>query len=189
MRPAPGVTKSPRWPACVQSACSPSVEPLSTFRRLPDVDITDWPLVNDVGAEFYFKPDAGQLFVSPADATLSPPMDAYAEDIDVAIGVERLERATTIEVQRVSRSWAACGPSSPMGRRWSVPMTKCRISSGWSGRAAMASRPRPALSRVCASLIASGGLPDDVARHGVSLDDLHAASVAQRRHFFSAGPS
>ncbi|RVA45837.1 FAD-binding oxidoreductase, partial [Mesorhizobium sp. M7A.F.Ca.CA.004.11.1.1] len=52
------------------------------------VDISDWPLVNDVGAEFYFKPDAGQLFVSPADATPSVPMDAYAEDIDVAIGAE-----------------------------------------------------------------------------------------------------
>ena len=73
----------------------------------PDgVSITDWPLVNDVGAEFYFKPDAGQLLVSPADATPSVPMDAYAEDIDVAIGAERLGHATTIEVQRVSRSWA-----------------------------------------------------------------------------------
>ncbi|WP_292457599.1 FAD-dependent oxidoreductase, partial [Mesorhizobium sp.] len=70
------------------------------------MDIADWPLVNDVGAEFYFKPDAGQLFVSPADATPSAPMDAFAEDIDVAIGAERLERAATIEVQRVSRSWA-----------------------------------------------------------------------------------
>ncbi|RUU50875.1 FAD-dependent oxidoreductase, partial [Mesorhizobium sp. M2C.T.Ca.TU.009.01.2.1] len=30
----------------------------------------------------------------------------------------------------------------------------------------------PALSRVCASLIAGDGLPDDVARQGVSLDDL-----------------
>ena len=38
------------------------------------VAISDWPLVNDVGAAFYFKPDAGQLLVSPADAAPSPPM-------------------------------------------------------------------------------------------------------------------
>ena len=43
-------------------------------------------MVNDVGAEVYFKPDSGQLFVSTAYATPSAPMDAYAEDIDVAIG-------------------------------------------------------------------------------------------------------
>ncbi len=60
-----------------------------------EIDITGWPMVNDVAEEFYFKPDAGQLFVSPADATPSAPMDAYPEDLDVAAGVERLERATT----------------------------------------------------------------------------------------------
>ena len=31
------------------------------------VAISDWPLVNDVGAEFYFKPDAGQLLVVQHD--------------------------------------------------------------------------------------------------------------------------
>ena len=45
----------------------------------PDaVPIAAWPLVNDVGEEFYFKPDAGRIFVSPSDATPSEPMDAYA---------------------------------------------------------------------------------------------------------------
>ena len=52
--------------------------------------IAGWPLVDDAGAEFYFKPDAGQLLVSPSDATPSAPMDAYPDDLDVAIGVDRL---------------------------------------------------------------------------------------------------
>ena len=59
----------------------------------PDgVAIAGWPLVNDVGEEFYFKPDAGQIFVSPSDATPSEPMDAYPDDLDVAIGVDRLQQ-------------------------------------------------------------------------------------------------
>ncbi|RUV09196.1 FAD-binding oxidoreductase, partial [Mesorhizobium sp. M7A.T.Ca.TU.009.01.3.1] len=136
------------------------------------IDISDWPLVNDVGAEFYFKPDAGQLFVSPADATPSAPMDAYAEDIDVAIGAERLERATTIEVQRVSRSWAGLrtfvADGSPVvGPDDEVPGFVWLVGQGGYGI-----KTSPALSRVCASLIAGKGFPDDVARQGVSMDDL-----------------
>src|SRR5262245_23823090 len=49
------------------------------------VSIADWPLVNDVGAAFYFKPDAGQLLVSPADAKPSPPTDAQADEYELAL--------------------------------------------------------------------------------------------------------
>jgi D-arginine dehydrogenase len=136
------------------------------------LDIADWPMVDDVGAEFYFKPDAGQLFVSPADATPSPPMDAYPEDIDVAIGAERLGQATTIEVQRVSRSWAGLrtfvADGSPVvGPDDQVPDFIWLVGQGGYGI-----KTSPALSRVCASLMIGGGLPDDVARQGVELADL-----------------
>jgi D-arginine dehydrogenase len=136
------------------------------------LDIADWPMVDDVGAEFYFKPDAGQLFVSPADATPSPPMDAYPEDIDVAIGAERLGQATTIEVQRVSRSWAGLrtfvADGSPVvGPDDEVPEFIWLVGQGGYGI-----KTSPALSRVCASLMGGGGLPDDVARQGVELADL-----------------
>ncbi|MEW6631831.1 MAG: FAD-binding oxidoreductase [Pseudomonadota bacterium] len=136
------------------------------------LDITDWPLVDDVGAEFYFKPDAGQLFVSPADATPSAPMDAYADDIDVAIGAERLERATTIEVQRVSRSWAGLRTFVADGSPVVGPDDEFPDFVWLVGQGGYGIKTSPALSRVCASLIAGGGLPDDVARHGVFLDDL-----------------
>jgi len=136
------------------------------------LDITDWPLVNDVGAEFYFKPDAGQLFVSPADATPSAPMDAYAEDMDVAIGAERLERATTIEVQRVSRCWAGLRTFVADGSPVVGPDDEFPDFVWLVGQGGYGIKTSPALSRICASLIVDTGLPDDVARHGVSLDDL-----------------
>lgn len=136
------------------------------------LDITDWPLVNDVGAEFYFKPDAGQLFVSPADATPSQPVDAYAEDIDVAIGAERLERAATIEVQRVSRSWAGLRTFVADGSPVVGPDDEFPDFVWLVGQGGYGIKTSPALSRVCASLIVGGGLPDDVARQGVSLEEL-----------------
>lgn len=80
----------------------------------PDgVDFEDWPLMIDVDEDFYFKPDAGQILISPADETPSAPCDAQAEDIDVAIAVDRFERATTVEVTRVNHRWAGLRSFAP----------------------------------------------------------------------------
>ena len=65
-----------------------------------------WPLVMDAEEQFYLKPEAGLLLLSPCDETPSPPCDAQPDDTDVAIAVDRVERATTLEVRRVRRSWA-----------------------------------------------------------------------------------
>ena len=50
------------------------------------MDIGDWPLMVNVEEEFYFKPDAGALLLSPADETPSAPCDAQPEELDVALG-------------------------------------------------------------------------------------------------------
>ncbi|MGE0007773.1 MAG: NAD(P)/FAD-dependent oxidoreductase [Parvibaculaceae bacterium] len=143
-----------------------------TIPAPPAETIADWPLVDDVGAEFYFKPDAGQILVSPADAAPSPPMDAYPEDIDVAIGVERLARATTIEVNRVSRSWAGlrtfAGDGSPVvGADDEAP------DFFWlAGQGGYGIKTASALSRICAALVKGDDIPDDIKRFGVTAGDL-----------------
>lgn len=65
-----------------------------------------WPMVIDTDQTLYFKPDAGKLMISPIDQTPCAPCDAYPEDVDVAIAVERFEQLTTREVMRVSHTWA-----------------------------------------------------------------------------------
>lgn len=67
---------------------------------------TRWPMTVDVGEQWYFKGEAGRVLVSPADETPVPAGDASPDDLDLATGVERFEAATTVEVQRVSASWA-----------------------------------------------------------------------------------
>ncbi len=136
------------------------------------MDIRGWPMVSDVAEEFYFKPDAGQLFVSPADATPSAAVDAYPEDLDVAAGVERLERATTLNVQRVSRAWAglrtfASDASPVVGRDGRVP------DFFWlAGQGGYGIKTSPSLSRACASLIRERRLPDDLMRLGITESQL-----------------
>jgi D-arginine dehydrogenase len=152
----------------------------------PGTDIRRWPLVNDVAEEFYFKPDAGQLFVSPADATPSPPMDAYPEDVDVATGVERLERATTMTVERVTRSWAGLRSFAPDAS----PVAG--LDSGtdgffWlAGQGGFGIKTSPALSRACASLIRERRLPEDLLRLDITAADL---SPARFRRVAAVGAS
>ncbi len=72
-----------------------------------------WPMLQDATETLYFKPDAGRLMVSPADATPSEPCDAQPEELDVAITMDRLERATTLDVRRVSHRWAGLRTFTP----------------------------------------------------------------------------
>lgn len=76
-------------------------------------DIADWPLMVNVEEEFYFKPDASALLLSPADETPSPPCDAQPEELDVALAVDRFETATGLEVSRVTHRWAGLRTFAP----------------------------------------------------------------------------
>jgi len=78
-----------------------------------DNDPSDWPLILDVDEQFYFKPDAGQLLVSPADETPCDPCDAMPDELDIAIAVDRFEKASTVKVQRVNHSWAGLRTFAP----------------------------------------------------------------------------
>jgi len=77
------------------------------------VDISDWPNLIDADEAFYFKPEAGHILISPADETPSEPCDAQPEDLDVAIGVDRFERATGVDIRRVRSSWAGLRTFAP----------------------------------------------------------------------------
>jgi D-arginine dehydrogenase len=69
-------------------------------------DIARWPMVNDVTETFYFKPESGQLLISPSDATPVPPGDARPDDLDVAMAIDRVQAATDLVIRQVRRSWA-----------------------------------------------------------------------------------
>jgi len=68
--------------------------------------VAEWPFAIDIDETCYVKPDAGRLLASPADETPLPPGDAQPEDYDVALTIDRLERFTTLRVNRVTHKWA-----------------------------------------------------------------------------------
>jgi D-arginine dehydrogenase len=65
-----------------------------------------WPGVIDVAEQFYMKPEAGLLMISPADETPVQPGDVQPDDVDIATAVERIEAITCLEVKRVRHQWA-----------------------------------------------------------------------------------
>jgi D-arginine dehydrogenase len=70
-------------------------------------DAEQWPMVLDVNEGWYARPEARtRLMVSPADETLSHPHDVQPEEIDIANGIARMQRALDIQVRRVEHSWA-----------------------------------------------------------------------------------
>ena len=69
-------------------------------------DLMSMPLVVDVEEQFYLKPDAGRLLISPANEDPEPPCDAQPSEMDIAICVDRIERAFRITVRRIENRWA-----------------------------------------------------------------------------------
>ena len=79
-------------------------------------DAEHWPMVLDVSEDWYARPEARtRLMVSPADETLSHPHDVQPEEIDIATGIDRMQRALDIEVRRVEHSWAGLRTFTPDG--------------------------------------------------------------------------
>ncbi|MEC4563726.1 NAD(P)/FAD-dependent oxidoreductase [Pseudomonas inefficax] len=77
-----------------------------TFPGPADQDFAHWPAVIGVDESFYFKPDAGQLLGSPANADPVEPQDAAPEELDVALGIYNIEAMTTLAIRRPSHTWA-----------------------------------------------------------------------------------
>lgn len=77
-----------------------------TFPVPEGLDATHWPAVISADESFYFKPDAGQLLGSPANADATYPHDVQPEEEDIATGIWNIEQATTLSIRRPSHTWA-----------------------------------------------------------------------------------
>ncbi|MEZ5258916.1 MAG: FAD-binding oxidoreductase [Ilumatobacteraceae bacterium] len=71
------------------------------------------PLVSDADHGYYWKPEGPNVLVSPADETPSEPCDARPEELDVALGIERVNESTTLGLRSVSSAWAGLRTFAP----------------------------------------------------------------------------
>lgn len=76
------------------------------FQPPPELPSAHWPLFMDVLQSFYIKPDAGMLLGSPCNADPVQPHDVQAEELDIAIAIDNIERLTLLRIRRPSHVWA-----------------------------------------------------------------------------------
>ena len=140
------------------------------------MDIDDWPEMVDIDETFYFKPDAGAILISPADETPTPPVDAQPEDLDVAIGVDRFERATGIDVRRVRAAWAGLRTFAP-DRVFVAGFDPRAQGFFWlAGQGGYGVQSSPAMAALTRHLVTGAALGGDFA--GL---ERHVAEIAPQR--------
>lgn len=152
-----------------------------TFDPPEGVDCSAWPAVIDAAERFYFKPDAGRLLGSPANADPVLPHDVQPEDLDIAEGIWAIEQSTTLSVRRPRSTWAglrsfvadgepACGhdPDVP-GLFW------------LAGQGGYGIQSAPGLARAAASLLLDKDkpLPRELAALGLRTEALSVQRLRQ----------
>jgi D-arginine dehydrogenase len=71
------------------------------------------PLVLDIAERFYFKPEAGRLWLSPHDEVPSPPSDAAPDELAIATAIDRFGEVVDWQVEQVERKWAGLRSFAP----------------------------------------------------------------------------
>ena len=149
------------------------------FDPPPAADIAKWPSVIDVGEEFYFKPDAGKFLGSPADQTPMEPCDVQPDDFDVALAVDRIQRAARIPVAHVNRKWA--GLRSFVADGCPVVGYDPRVEGFFwlAGQGGYGIETSPSMGRLTASLALGRAVPTDLAQQGVTEAAVSPARIAR----------
>jgi len=143
-----------------------------TFDPPAGVDAAAWPMTADLGESFYFKPDAGRLFASPADETPMPPCDVQPEEIDIATAAARVEEATTLTIRRITHKWAGLR-SFVADKTPVVGFDPDAPGFFWlAGQGGYGIQTSAGMGRLACALATSGEVPADLAKLGVRKQDL-----------------
>ncbi len=129
-------------------------------------DVSRWPMLFGPGEDWYAKPDAGALIVSPAEEHLMEPHDAWADDMVLAEGLARYEEMVTEPVTRLLASWAGLRTFAP-DRALVIGRDVREPSFFWlAGQGGYGFQTCPAASQLAADLI--GGRTPEIGAHLVA---------------------
>jgi D-arginine dehydrogenase len=135
-------------------------------------DVKRWPMTFDLAETFYFKPEAGRIMVSPVDMAPSEPCDAQADELEVAIAIDRIHSFTTMDVRIIKHRWGGLRTFTPdhapvIGPDPEEPSFIWLAGQGGNGVMGAA-----AAARLAASLALGRGVPLDLAALGVTANQV-----------------
>ena len=142
------------------------------FAPPDEIDTRAWPLTVGVDEDWYFKPDAGMLLGSPANADPVDPQDIQPEEIDIATGIYRIEDMTTMHIRRPTRIWAGLRSFVADGDLIGGFDPTCEGFFWVAAQGGYGIQTSPAMGRACAALACGAGLPADIAGFGLTAEML-----------------
>ena len=165
------------WADPVARACGAVALAIQPMRRSaflfpgPEgVDFSKWPTVVGADESYYFKPDAGTLFGSPANADPVPPQDAAPDEIDIATGIYRIEEVSTLRIPRPSHVWAGLRSFAPDGE-FVIGWDGAAEGFFWlAGQGGYGIQTAAGASALAAALLLGRPVPAELAEHGVSAE-------------------
>lgn len=179
------------WADSLGSMAGVGIRHIQPFRRTaltvdaPDIPgLHRAPMTVDIDEQFYWKPDAGRLLISLAEETPVPASDVQPEEFDVALAVERVEAASTLEIRRIQRKWAGLRSFAP-DRLPVIGFTSSAEGFFWlAGQGGYGIQTAPAAGRLAAALVARRAIPTDLLRAGLDV----AALSPDRKSLIGTGP-
>jgi D-arginine dehydrogenase len=154
------------------------------FRPPEGISAAHWPMTAGVGEDWYFKPDAGMLLGSSANADPVEAHDVQPEEMDIATAIYRIEDITTLTIRRPTRTWAGLRSFVRDGDLVGgfdgvVPGFFWVAAQGGYGIQTSA-----AMGETCAELVRGRPIPDHVAQFGLTEAMLGPARLfdAHDRH-------
>lgn len=141
------------------------------------LELSTMPMTIDVEETFYLKPEAGQILISPANEDPMPPCDAQPDEMDIAICIDRIQRAFTLDIRRLQSKWA--GLRSFVRDKEPVVGYSQRVEGFFwlAGQGGYGIQSSPALARLAAALALQQPLPDDIMATGLQADRLHPSRL------------
>ena len=138
-----------------------------TFAAPDGMDCARWPAVVGIDEGFYFKPDAGHLLGSPANADPVSPHDVMPEELDIALGIHRIQEATTLVVHRPRHAWAGLRSFVRDGE-FVLGWDDGRDGFFWlAAQGGYGIQTAAAAAELAAALLRGEPVPDALARQGV----------------------
>ena len=155
------------------------VEPLglspllrSVFTFTTDHDTSEWPLVVEADVNWYFKPEGPNVLGSAASELPSTATDVRAPELDIALGIEKLNTATNFDIRSVRNTWAGLRTFTADGTP-AVGFDDAVRDFFWLvGQGGYGIKTSPALGQLAASLVLAGSVPESVSAFGVTSGSL-----------------
>lgn len=116
--------------------------------------VEHWPMVQSAAHDWYIRPEARtKLMVTPCDETPTMAHDVRPEELDVALGIDRMQQAISIEVRRIEHSWAGLRTFAP-DRSLAFGFDRSAKNFFWCvGQGGYGIQTSPAAGMLCAAMI------------------------------------